>query len=192
METPFAQNKNKKIISQGKQTIFRVTSRTQVNLIRIADNKANMIMGINAIIISVLMGIISSRMIHTPETIQGNLLLTIPVILIILTALLTAYFAISAAKPKLLKLGKSNPVAGEKKSLLFFENIWELSAEDYIEQMETLLDSSKDMYQHMIIDIHNQSKVLHRKYELLSKAYTVFIFGFIISILTFVFLWLLQ
>ena len=72
METPFAQNKNKKIISQGKQTIFRVTSRTQVNLIRIADNKANMIMGINAIIISVLMGIISSRMIHTPETIQGN------------------------------------------------------------------------------------------------------------------------
>jgi phage-related tail fiber protein len=33
--------------SQGRQTLFRVTYRTQINLIRIADNKANMIMGIN-------------------------------------------------------------------------------------------------------------------------------------------------
>jgi hypothetical protein len=192
MDTPFTQSKNKKIISQGTQTIFRVTSRTQVNLIRIADNKANMIMGINAIIISVLMGIISSRMIHTPETLKENILLTVPVLLIIFTALLTTYYAVSAAKPKLLTFNNAKPVPEEKRSLLFFENIWELSTEEYIDQMEKMLDSSKDMYQHMIIDIHNQSKVLHRKYNLLSKAYTVFIFGFIISILTFVLLWLLQ
>lgn len=189
METPFT--KNKKILSQGKQTIFRVTSRTQVNLIRIADNKANMIMGINAIIITVLMGIISSRMIQTPDAIKGNVVLVIPVLLIILTALLTTYFAISSAKPKLLKFNKSNQGPAGKKSLLFFENVWDLTTEDYVERMETLLDSSEEMYQHMIIDIHNQSKVLHRKYHLLSKAYTVFIFGFITSVLTFIILWLL-
>jgi Zn/Cd-binding protein ZinT len=45
--------------TQGVQTLFRVTYRTQVNLIRIADNKANMIMGINAMIITVLVGLIS-------------------------------------------------------------------------------------------------------------------------------------
>ncbi|MCK5704011.1 MAG: hypothetical protein KAI29_22795, partial [Cyclobacteriaceae bacterium] len=153
--------------SQGRQTLFRVTYRTQINLIRIADNKANMILGINAMIISVLIGMIGSRMIFSSESINGNLAMITPVVLIMLTSLFTALFAIRAAQPHLIKPKEPLPNENKKMSLLFFENIWEMTTDDYINKMETLLNSSQDIYQNMIIDIHNQAKVLHRKYKLL-------------------------
>ena len=191
METLIKPSKRRKNLSQGKQTLFRVTYRTQINLIRIADNKANMIMGINAMIITILMGIISSSMIFSSEGLDGDLFLIIPVILIMLTALFTAIYAIRAAKPRLIKLRQSKSDEQGKKSLLFFENIWNISAEDYIDKMETLLESPQEIYQNMIIDIHNQARVLHRKYHLLRIAYIIFMIGYIISILSFLLLWML-
>ena len=98
--------KPKKPQSQGIQTLFRVTSRTQVSLIRIADNKANMIMGINAMIITVLIGIISRGLIFSTSNIEAEMYLIIPLVLIILTALLTLVYAIRAVKPRLLSFNK--------------------------------------------------------------------------------------
>lgn len=190
MEDPTNETNGKKPSRQGRQTLFRVTYRTQINLIRIADNKANMIMGINAMIITILMGIISTQMIFSTETINGGMILIVPVVLIMVTSLLTAIFAILAALPRLIMPNKTNIHEHEKTSLLFFENIWDMTSEDYIQKMETLLDSSPDIYQHMIIDIHNQAKVLHRKYKLLRIAYVIFMIGFITSVLSFLFLWL--
>lgn len=191
MEDPTNRTKDKKPSRQGRQTLFRVTYRTQINLIRIADNKANMIMGINAMIITILMGIISTQMIFSTESINGGMILIVPVVLIMVTSLLTAIFAILAALPRLIMPNKTNIHEHEKTSLLFFENIWDMTSEDYIQKMETLLDSSPDIYQHMIIDIHNQARVLHRKYKLLRVAYIIFMFGFITSVLAFLILWLL-
>ena len=127
----------------------------------------------------------------TEETLKGNLHFVIPVVLVILTALITALYAIRSAKPRLVKLKKSDPENEEKKSLLFFENVHAIPAAEYIRQMEELIDSPTDMYQNMIIDIHNQSKVLHQKYKLLRMAYLVFMIGFSISIISFLVLWLI-
>ena len=181
----------KKQTSQGRQTLFRVTYRTQINLIRIADNKANMILGINAMIISILIAIISGRFIFQDAEADGSLALIIPVILIMLTALFTAVFAIRAAQPRLITPKEAKVAVNKKSSMLFFENIWEMSTDEYINKMENLLNSSDDIYENMIIDIHNQAKVLHRKYAMLRKAYVIFMFGYIISILSFIFLWVL-
>ena len=148
-------------------------------------------MGINAMIITVLMGIISSSMMFTEETLKGNLHFVIPIVLVILTALLTALYAIRSAKPRLVKLKNGSIENEEKKSLLFFENVHGIPASEYIRQMEELIDSPREMYQNMIIDIHNQSKVLHQKYKLLRRAYLVFMVGFSISILSFLIMWLM-
>jgi len=184
--------KYKKLSTRGRQTLFRVTYRTQVNLIRIADNKANMIMGINAVIITVIMGIISSNLLFTQDSMEGNMLFVIPVAMVILTALLTTIYAVLSAKPRLLNLKRKNDSNNVKLSLLFFENVWALPHEDYMNQMEELLESPREIYQHMIIDIHNQSKVLHKKYDMIRKAYMIFMVGFSISILSFLILWLIT
>ena len=180
----------KKKSTRGVQTLFRVTFRTQVNLIRIADNKANMILGINAMIITVLMGFISTGIILPSENFGGETVMLIPMILIILTSLCTAVFAIRVAKPRLLKRSQEEIDNSKNSSLLFFENVWQLSTEEYIHKMENLIESPQDIYQNMIIDIHNQARVLHRKYHLLRLSYVIFMVGFTLSITVFLLLWL--
>ncbi len=184
--------KYKKLSTRGRQTLFRVTYRTEVNLIRIADNKANMIMGINAVIITVIMGIISSNLLFTSDSMEGNLLFVIPVAMVIVTALLTTIYAVLSAKPRLLNLKRKKDGENVKQSLLFFENVWSLPPADYLDQMEDLLESPREIYQHMIIDIHNQSKVLHKKYDMIRKAYMIFMVGFSVSILSFLVMWLIS
>lgn len=192
MEDLTVDKKSKKKSSQGKQTLFRVTYRTQINLIRIADNKANMIMGINAMMITILIGILSSQMIFSSEDINSELNLIIPVVLIMLTSLLSAFYAIRAAKPRLILFNRNTSNSDNKGSLLFFENIRRLSLDDYMSKMEKVLQSPAEIYQNMITDIYNQAKVLHRKYYLLRTAYVIFIVGFSFSIISFLLLWLLM
>jgi len=192
MENDTKTTKTKKSPRGGRQTLFRVTYRTQINLIRIADSKANMILGINTLIITVLIGLISSQMIFTSADSIENFTLVIPVISILLTAMLSAIYAIRSAKPRLIKPPDNlDPVSRGKKSLLFFENIHDMRLHEYINTMENLIESSKDVYENMIIDIYNQSKVLHQKYKLLRASYLIFTYGLVISILLFLVFWLL-
>jgi len=179
-----------KSASRGIQTLFRSTFRTQINLIQIADNKANMIIGINTMVITVLMGIISTGIIFIVEPTLDNIMQAVPLVLVILTSLTTIILAARAVKPRILKPKNHN--RDEKTSLLFFGNIYNMSLEDYLLKMDKLMASSTDIYQSMIIDIHNQAKVLQKKYELLRTAYLVFMVGFTLSIMTFLISWLLT
>lgn len=184
--------KQKKQSTAGTQTLFRVTYRTQINLIRIADTKANMILGINAMIISVLIGIISSSLLFSDSKMIENVELVIPVVTIMLTAIFSSVFAIRAVQPRLIMAKKGNlSTEQEKRSLLFFENIYGLSLGKYLETMQHILESKTDVYENMIIDIFNQATVLHQKYAKLRTSYIIFLVGFIGSIVLFMIMWLL-
>ena len=183
--------KGKKRVTAGIQTLFRVTYRTQINLIRIADTKANMILGINAMIISVLIGIISSTVLFSNNRVVENFELVIPIVAIMLTAIFSSVFAIRAVQPRLIISKKGNlTTPQEKRSLLFFENIYGFALNEYLETMKQILESKTDVYENMIIDIFNQATVLHRKYAKLRTSYIIFLVGFIGSILLFLIVWL--
>lgn len=176
----------------GRQTMFRVTFRNQINLIRIADTKANMILGINTMIISVILGIIGSRLIFDSAEISGDIRLTIPIVIIMITCLASATYAIQATRPRLLRPSKrAISLADKKTSLLFFENVFGLSQEEYLNRMTEIIESKADVYESMIIDLYNQSVVLHLKYKLLRVSYFVFLIGFNSSIVTFLIFWLM-
>jgi hypothetical protein len=181
---------------RGKETLFRVTFRNQINHIQIADNKANMIITINSLIITVLIGLSGYSSIST-----GNLFnqvnIIIPVTLIILTCLLSVVFAIQAARPKIIRSKKTQNEKQEidlksKTSLLFFGTISNKSLDDYISEMDNLINSKTSIYHTMVIDIYNQGKVLNRKYRLLSIAYQIFMYGFVFSVLTFLVIFLFS
>jgi hypothetical protein len=181
----------KKQVTAGTQTLFRVTYRTQINLIRIADIKANMILGINAMIISVLIGFISSSLMFSPNDVVANIKLVIPVVSIMLTAVFSSVFAIRAVQPRLILSQKGKLASNdEKRSLLFFENIYGLNLSDYLNTMKQIIETKTDLYENMIIDIFNQATVLHQKYAKLRTSYVIFLFGFIGSILLFMIMWL--
>ncbi len=73
----------------------------------------------------------------------------------------------------------------QKSSLLFFGVIAQNTQQEYLQKMNTLLDSGNEIYEHMTIDLYNQGIILKRKYNLLVYAYQVFMFGFILSVTVF-------
>jgi hypothetical protein len=173
----------KKKAKRGWETLFRATYKNQSNLTMMADNKANIIISINTMIISSIIAISGYGAIagkiddYGPEFV-------IPLVLIILSCLVSVVFAITAARPKLIRpISEGGQM--QKSSILFFGVIASYTQQAYVEDMKKLLDSGNELYEHMTIDLYNQGKVLKRKYNLLVYAYQIFMFGFIFSVLVF-------
>ena len=175
--------KKKKKSKRGRETLFRATYQNQNNLIQMADNKANIIISINTMIISSIIAITGYGAVAGKLDSYGLDALA-PIVMIILSCLVSVIFAIQAARPKLIK---AKVVGGsmQRSSLLFFGVIAGFSQQEYLDKMENLLDSGNELYEHMTIDLYNQGLVLKRKYNLLVYAYQVFMFGFILSVLIF-------
>jgi hypothetical protein len=183
MEQPTTeQEKKKKKGGKGKETLFRVAYRNQIALIQIADNKANLIISINTLIVSTIIavsgyGIVADRFAYNKTSI------IIPITLILLSCLASAIFAIQAAKPKLITQGPLDPDKEKvKTSLIFFGVIARYDQAEYLDRMKSLLASDTDVYETMSIDLHNQGMILTRKYKLINTAYRIFMFGFILSV----------
>ncbi len=177
---------------RGKETLFRVTFRNQINHTQIADNKANMIITINSLIITVLIGLSGYGTLS-----EGALFSTqgiiIPITFIILTCLLSVVFAIQAARPKIIKNKRpQDPGDSKTNSLLFFGTISSKSLDEYMKDMNELINSKESIYHNMVVDIYYQGKVLNRKYKLLSIAYLIFMYGFIFSVITFLVIFLFS
>lgn len=175
--------RKKKKAERGRETLFRSTYQNQSNLIQMADNKANIIISINTMIISSIIAITGYGAVAGKiETYDAKVL--VPIVLIILSCLVSVIFAIQAARPKLIR-AKSEGGEMQKSSLLFFGVIAQHKQQEYLDKMNQLLNSGDEVYQHMTIDLYNQGLILKRKYNLLVYAYQVFMFGFIFSVLVF-------
>jgi hypothetical protein len=174
---------NKKDAKRGRETLFRATYQNQSNLIQMADNKANIIISINTMIISSIIAITSYGAVAGKIDSYGADAI-VPIIMIILSCLISVIFAIQAARPKLIK-PKVIDGSKQRTSLLYFGEIAGYTQQEYMAEMEKLLNSGNELYEHMTIDIYNQGLVLKRKYNLLVYAYQVFMFGFIFSVLIF-------
>jgi len=64
-------------LGRGVETMFRTTYRTHVNLSSIADNKANIMLSINAIIISIVISTLVPGFDDSPELIWPTVLLLV-------------------------------------------------------------------------------------------------------------------
>jgi len=180
---PKEKQSKKKKAERGRETLFRSTYQNQSNLIQMADNKANIIISINTMIISSIIAITGYGAVAGKiDTYDSQVLF--PIVLIVLSCLISVIFAIQAARPKLIK-AKNVGGAMQKSSLLFFGIIAQHSQQSYIDEMKKLLNSGDELYEHMTIDLYNQGLILKRKYNLLVYAYQVFMFGFIFSVLVF-------
>lgn len=180
MDAPTEEKKKK---GKGKETLFRVAYRNQITLIQIADNKANLIISINTMIISSIIavsgyGIVAERVQYDKVSVL------IPLSLILLSCMASAIFAIQAAKPKVITAGALDATKN-KSSLIFFGVIAQYNQAEYLNRMKDLMASDESVYETMSIDLHNQGIILTRKYKLINTAYRIFMFGFILSVWVF-------
>ncbi len=166
-------------LGRGVETMFRTTYRTHVNLSSIADNKANIMLSINAIIISIVVSTLVPSFDDTPR-------LIIPTIILLVVCLLAMIFATLSTKPKITE-GKFTKEDIEQKrgNLLFFGNYYNMDMEVFHWGMMEMIKDSDYLYSSMTRDLYFLGKVLAKKYRYLSICYTIFMYGIIAAVLAF-------
>jgi hypothetical protein len=107
--------------------------------------------------------------------------------MLVCTCLVTIVFAILATRPSIAS-GKftRDDIKEKKTNLLFFGNFHSMDLKDYEWGMREMMKDYEYLYGSMIKDIYFLGKVLARKYRFLRLAYTFFMFGFTVSIITFI------
>jgi predicted metal-dependent HD superfamily phosphohydrolase len=165
---------------RGIETLFRTTSHNHLMLSQMADNKANILITINSIILSVLVSVLVRKLEENPR-------LIVPTIMLVTVCLTTMVFAILSTRPNL-SAGRftREDVKNKRTNLLFFGNFHGMNVEDYEWSMKEMMKDADYLYGSLIKDIYYLGKVLGKKYKFLRLAYNIFMFGFVVSILGFI------
>lgn len=165
---------------RGIETMIRLTSRNHINLSAMADNKANILISVNSIIISIIIsGLI--------KTLDNHQHLVLPTYMILTINVVTIVFAIFVLRPNVSK-GKFTRKDVEEKNtnLLFFGNFHGMEREDYQWGMKEMLKDSNYLYTALIDDIYFLGRVLGKKYRYLRYAYNIFMYGMIVAVISYV------
>ena len=167
--------------NRGVQTMFRINAANQMRLSDMADNKAHILLTINSVLISVLISFIFRKL----ET-ESKLLL--PALSFLITSLVTLVSAILVTRPKVNQARfTAEDVKKRKVNLLFFGSFHSVKYEDYEAGMKEMIKDKDYLQSSMIRDNYNLGQVLNRKYRKLRFAYGFFMFGFVISVVSFLF-----
>jgi len=166
-------------LGRGVETMYRTAYRTHVNLSSIADNKANIMLSINAIIISISI----STLVPSFET---NEKLQIPTIVLLAVCLGSIIFATLSTRPKITE-GKvtREDILNRKSNLLFFGNFYNMDLKDFDWGMMEMIKDSDFLYSTMTRDLYFLGIVLAKKYKYLRYCYSIFMYGLIISVIVF-------
>lgn len=167
------------LVARGMQTMLRLGSSNHLDLSRMADGKANILISVNSIIISVILSIFIDRLDADPY-------LLIPTMLFLTSSVITVILAILATRPKLTEgtFTREN-IQRRETNLLFFGNFYKSSLDEYIWAMNQMMHDKDYLYDTLVKDIYFLGVVLGRKYKLLRWAYNVFMAGLIIAVLSF-------
>lgn len=175
-----SESSKKGLINKGIQTMLRLTSENHLELSSMADGKANILISVNAIIISVILTVLIRK-------IEVDRHLAIPTFLFLFFSVATIILAILATRPQVTVGNFSrNDVMHKKTNLLFFGNFFRTSLDEYKWAMSNLMQDPEYLYGNLVTDIHSLGVVLGRKYSLLRKAYNLFMIGIIVSVIAFI------
>jgi len=171
-------------LGRGVETMYRTAYRTHVNLSSIADNKANIMLSINAIIISITISTLVPNF-------ESNEKLILPTIVLLVVCLLSIIFATLSTRPKVTE-GKVTraDIEQKKTNLLFFGNFYNMPLEDFNWGITEMIKDTDFLYSSMTRDLYYLGIVLAKKYKYLRFCYGIFMYGLIISVIAFAFAFL--
>ena len=164
---------------RGIEMMFRISSSNNVRISVMADNKSHIMITVNSIIVSVVLGLIV-------KNIESHRALVIPSLILLVVNVVTIIYSVLATRPGF-STGVFTRDQVEKKTvnMLFFGSFHQMEFDDYNYAMRKVMTDSDFLYACLIKDLFWQGKVLGRKYNLLRKAYTFFLYGIIISVVAF-------
>lgn len=165
---------------KGIETMFRLTSKNHIDISGMADSKANIMISVNSIIISVLLGSLMQKLDSNPHLIP-------PTIILLVVTLSSIVFSVLCLRPNITSgRFKREDIENQNTNLLFFGNFHKMKREDYHWGMNRLMENASFLYSSLIDDIFFLGVVLAKKYNYLRIAYNIFMFGITIAVIAFV------
>jgi predicted metal-dependent HD superfamily phosphohydrolase len=164
---------------RGIETMFRLTSHNHILLSQMVDSKASILITINSIILSLVVSVLVRKL-------EENVNLLYPTVILISVCLATMVFSILASRPNI-SSGKftKEDIKNKRTNLLFFGNFHAMKLEDYEWGMKEMMKDADYLYGSLTKDIYFLGKVLGKKYRYLRIAYSIFMYGFVVAILSF-------
>ena len=158
---------------RGVETLFRLLSKNQYTLNTMIDRKSNILISINALILSLIIGTVMSQLDADPH-------LIFPVVMILVTNLISITYAIFATRPEL--------VHGDKgaRNLMFYGNFQDMEEAEYVDSITQLMNQGDELYKTIAKDTFYLGKTIDRKFKLLRKSFNVFLIGIILSVMGFI------
>ena len=158
--------------------IYKLIATNHMRLNEIADRKANIMLTLNGIIISITMSVVASSS-------ESNLRLIIPTSIIIVSCLITIIFAALSTRPKVTSGTVSKEdIVDKKANLLFFGNFSKMEFPDFDWGFRQVLKDQEYLHNSMIVDFYSLGKVLEIKYRYLRICYNTFMIGLVMSVLS--------
>lgn len=166
------QDKLDKFDARGLQTLFRTLSRNHYNLIKMIDNKASILLTINSIIISIILG--AAYMINDANVDHINS----HAIVIFRFSIASMVIALLAMLPHKYK----NTQKHGHKGSLYAGNYSKMTIEEYREEMKRIMANGNSIYNEMIDDLYYLGKAINIKHKLLLISFVIFIAGLITAV----------
>ncbi|MGI9551161.1 MAG: Pycsar system effector family protein [Aurantibacter sp.] len=158
---------------RGVETLFRLVSKNQYTLNAMIDRKSNILISVNALILSIIIGTVYSKLDSDPHLIY-------PVIMILITNLISIAYAIFATRPELEHGGRAS------KNLMFYGNFHEMDENEYVEGITDLMNQGDELYKTIAKDTFYLGRIIDRKFKLLRKSFHVFLIGIVLSVSAFI------
>jgi len=150
--------------------MLRTAQQHHVQLSTMADTKANIIITVSSIVLTLSLGKLDQPQLH-------NSVLTLTVF-----TLLALLLAILAVLPKYRPLRLTTTELPPNFNLLFFGHFAELSRERYVAEIARTLVPDGSIYAAMANDVYSLGTYLaHHKYRYLRLSYLCFLAGFVLA-----------
>tara|TARA_R110002096_G_scaffold28336_8_gene85922 strand:+ start:1214 stop:1801 length:588 start_codon:yes stop_codon:yes gene_type:complete len=162
--------------ARGVQTLFRTLLRNHYNLLKMVDSKSSIILTINSIIISLLMG----ALYVAPET--DIEVLEVSTKILINFSMLSMLFALISMLPHRY-IGKRFVRSGYKGSL-YAANFSTQTLEEFQTEIVRVMQNGKSLYDEMTKDLYFLGKVISYKQRMLWLSVLVFLAGILTVLIT--------
>jgi len=163
--------KLEKYDARGVQTLYRTLSRNHYNLLKMVDNKASIILTVNSIIISLLMG--AMYLADSDHLVSMNFIASV----LIRSSLLSMILAVISMLPH--RYLTKHLSGGTYKGTLYAGNFYKLSLDEFKEEFRRITKNGNSLYNEMEEDLYHLGKVIDGKQRVLWFSVLVFLVGLI-------------
>jgi len=164
---------------RGTETLFRVTMNNHMRLSRIADNKAHLMLTVNALIITLLIAKRAAADLG-PTHVWPTGILLVTNVLSIITATLATW-------PKVTRgITSKESVRNRTANLLFFGNFHRMKVEDFQWGIDQVIGERDFLYGSLTRDLYYLGRVLNTKYNYLRATYLIFMLGIVAAVVAFI------